>query len=233
MSHLNFLKSEIDALRAIDSTRLDDTISRCVENRSRLELIPFRLDLCGDYVARRAREFDSALQAFAAAKAQRKTEATHYAALKAGSALSSAFRQTQGALEQEIHDAEFFRVYDDIIPPGRLAAAMSIRLRYQWRASAGDVWTSGEIVFTHTVVPRVNYLAPVPKLKPSAAARERRLQDDLYLEWEHLKRLALWSLRKHFRDGGSAAAVPKLFPVVLDSYSRQLNNFSTDFWREH
>lgn len=233
MSHLNFLKSEVDALKLIDAMRLDDAISRCVENRSRLELIPFRLDLCGDYVARRAREFDSTLQAFAVAKASKKTEATHYAALKAGSALSSAFRQTQVALQQEIQDAELFRVYDDMMPPGRLAAAMSIRITYQWRASAGDAWTRGDIVFAHTVVPRVNYLAPVPKRKPSTAERERKLQDDLYTEWEHLKRLALSSLRKHFRDGGSAATVPKVFPVVLDSYNGQLNNHSTDFWREH
>lgn len=233
VSHLNFLKSEVDALKLIDAMRLDDAISRCVENRSRLELIPFRLDLCGDYVARRAREFDSTLQAFAVAKASKKTEATHYAALKAGSALSSAFRQTQVALQQEIQDAELFRVYDDMMPPGRLAAAMSIRITYQWRASAGDAWTRGDIVFAHTVVPRVNYLAPVPKRKPSTAERERKLQDDLYTEWEHLKRLALSSLRKHFRDGGSAATVPKVFPVVLDSYNGQLNNHSTDFWREH
>lgn len=59
-------------------------------------------------------------------------------------------------------------------------------------------------------------------------AQER--QGALYREWEHLKSLALYSVRDFFRDGGNGAEIPKIFQATPDAYMRGLNNFSAKFW---
>ncbi|WP_065868054.1 MULTISPECIES: hypothetical protein [Stenotrophomonas] len=231
MGHLNFSKYEIDAINAVDASALDAAISHCLDNRNSLALSPFGLDSCGAYVARKLHEFESALRAFAVSKAPKKTESTGASAYQAGSSLSSAFRRTREALEKEVQDGELFRVFDDVIVPMNLRASMSVCVSFRWRADARDAWVDGSIKFTHTVVPRTDYLHPSSKRKPSAAVENREHQDKLYAEWDHLKRLALWSVRDFFRSGGTADDVPAVFPVVLDSYSRQLNNYSANFWR--
>lgn len=231
MGDLNFSKCEIDALNGIDARALDAAISQCLENRSILALSPFRLSSCGSYVARKAIEFDSALRAFAAAKAPKKRDSTGATAYRAGSSLSSALRVTQEALEKEVQDGERFRVSDDVIIPMSFRTDMSVRVCYQWRASPSDVWTHGSILFTHTVVRRMDYSYLSPKRRSSAAVEARKQQEELYTEWNQLKNLALWSVRDFFRSGGIAGDVPAVFPVVLDDHSRQLNNYSANFWR--
>jgi hypothetical protein len=39
-------------------------------------------------------------------------------------------------------------------------------------------------------------------------------------------------VRDYFRDGGDGAKIPETFQVTVDSYSRDLNNYSTQFWRQ-
>lgn len=73
---------------------------------------------------------------------------------------------------------------------------------------------------------------PVSTRKPSAAKQEQELQNRLYQTWEHLMRGALYSVRDYFRDGGDGAKIPETFQVTVDSYSRDLNNYSTQFWRQ-
>ncbi len=43
---------------------------------------------------------------------------------------------------------------------------------------------------------------------------------------------ALYSVRDYFRQGGDGAKIPESFRATVDSYSRGLNNYSTQFWRE-
>ena len=230
MSDLYFSKFEVDALNAVDARALDKAIERCLEDRHSYALHVFQLDACGPYVARKAREFDGALRAFAAARASRKTESTGSMARRKGGSLGSALRRAQEAVETEAREGETFRVFDDVLPPARFTPDMSVRVGYQWRASINDTWTHGSIEFTHVVVPRRDYTRPPPKRKPSAAVAARKQQEDLYARWDHLRKLSLWSVRDYFREGRFADDIPKVFPVRLDSYSKQLNNHSTKFW---
>lgn len=231
MGDLNFSKAESDALIAVDARAVDEAIERCLEDRSSYALSSFRLDSCGAYVATKAREFDAALRAFAAARAPKKTDSTRTRAGRAGGSLGSALRRTQEALKREVQEGEHFYVFDDVRPPTRLGSDMSVRVNYRWRASASDTWTIGAIKFSHSVAPRKDYLHPPPRRKPSAATEARRQQEEIYAEWNHLKMLALESVRNFFRDGGVAKDIPTIFPVKLDSNSRQLNNHSANFWK--
>lgn len=122
-------------------------------------------------------------------------------------------------------------MFDDVLPPTRLTPDMSVRVMYQWRASSSESWTHGFIEFTHLVVSRKDYTQPPPKRKPSAAVAVRKQQEDLFAEWDHLRKLALWSVRDYFRDGGVASDIPKVFPVRLDRYSKRLDNHSAEFWK--
>jgi len=228
---LYYSKIEIEVLSAVDARALDMAIERCLDARSSYALNVFRLDACGPFVASKAREFDAALRTFAGAKASKKTESTGNMARRKGSSLGSALRRAQEAVETRAREGETFHVFDDLLPPMRFTPDMSVRVIYQWRASTSDPWTHGSIEFTHFVVSRKDYTEPPPRRKPSAAMAARKQQEALYAEWDHLRKLALWSVRDYLRDGGVAADIPKVFPVRLDSYSRRLDNHSAKFWK--
>jgi hypothetical protein len=135
-------------------------------------------------------------------------------------------------LETEQKDAQLFIVDDQIVPPYRFTTQMSVRVSYRWRRTIEDEWQWGSITFVHHHDPRPNYAVPVSTRKPSAAKQEQELQNRLYQTWEHLMRGALYSVRDYFRDGGDGAKIPETFQVTVDSYSRDLNNYSTQFWRQ-
>jgi len=59
---------------------------------------------------------------------------------------------------------------------------------------------------------------------------QQKRQDQLFSEWEHLKRLALQSVQQYLKDGGDGAAIPETFQVVTDQHNGVLNNFSARFW---
>jgi len=109
---------------------------------------------------------------------------------------------------------------------------LSVRVGYRWRRTVDDEWTFASITFTHIHDPRPDYTLPTPKRKPSATKREQELQNSLHQTWEHLMRGALYSVRDYFRQGGDGAKIPESFRATVDSYSRGLNNYSTQFWRE-
>ena len=135
-------------------------------------------------------------------------------------------------LEIEQKDAQLFIVDDQIMPPHRFSKHLSVRVSYRWRGTVDDEWKFGHITFVHDVDLRPDYTTPAPKRKPSAAKREQDLQNTLYQTWEHLMRGALYSVRDYFRDGGDGDKIPDTFQATVDSHSRELNNYSTQFWRQ-
>jgi hypothetical protein len=135
-------------------------------------------------------------------------------------------------LETEQKEAQLFIVDDQIMPPHRFSKHLSVRVSYRWRRTVDDEWTFGSITFVHDVDLRPDYATPIPKRKPSAAKREQDQQDRLYQTWEHLMRGALYSVRDYFREGGDGDKIPDTFQATVDSHSRGLNNYSTQFWRQ-
>ncbi|MES6350847.1 hypothetical protein U6U03_12115, partial [Cutibacterium acnes] len=116
--------------------------------------------------------------------------------------------------------------------PYRFSKELSVRVGYRWRRTVEDEWTFASITFTHVHDPRPDYTLPIPKRKPSAAKQEQERQNSLYQTWEHLMRGALYSVRDYFRDGGDGDKIPDTFQATVDSHSRGLNNYSTQFWRK-
>jgi len=135
-------------------------------------------------------------------------------------------------LEVEVRESQFFYIFDPAMPPFRLTQDMQVRVSYKWRRAIEDEWTFGSIVFRHQVPTRFDYHAlaqPKPTRKPSARKLAEDREAELLREWEHLERLAHWSVRDYFRAGHNGADIPKEFDVRLGDRDH-LNNFSADFW---
>lgn len=229
MGDLNVPRSEAEALKAIDADVLSDLIDQCIREERPSAVRVLRLDACGLYVASRLRAFESALAAHQKAKSAKKRSTTEYDLRSAGSDLTYAVHQMKHRVATEEQESQLFYVDDNVMVPSRFSEQLTVRISYQWRASASDSWSYGSIVFSHTDQPRSQYLLPTPTKKPSAAQKERDRQDHLYGQWEYLKGLGLQSVRDHFRRGGSGTAIPKTFQAKTDSHSQGLNNFSADF----
>lgn len=104
-------------------------------------------------------------------------------------------------------------------------------MSYRWRRTIEDEWQWGSITFVHHHDPRPNYAVPVSTRKPSAANRAGASEPTLSDLGTPDARRALF-VRDYFRDGGDGAKIPETFQVTVDSYSRDLNNYSTQFWRQ-
>lgn len=230
MSEINIPRSEQDALRAVEHDVLNEVIDQCLREGRSSVLRPLLLENCGPYVASKVRAFEKALEMYGRAKAEKKRAETRRDALSAGSDLMHAVLQMKQRMATEEEEGQRFRVDDIIMPPHRFDERMSVRVSYQWRPSEADPWAYGDITFFYDVDMRPDYTLPLQKRKLSAARQAQERQEALYREWEHLKSLALHSVRDFFRRGGNAAGVPKVFQVKLDEYTRGLNNFSANFW---
>jgi hypothetical protein len=231
MGEINIPTDQQAALDAVDMRELDRLIDQALRSEQSGALHGL-LRNCGPNVAGPLQAFEAALGRHRAAKAARKREETGRNARSASSDLASAIDGMKRRLELERKDAELFVVDDLIAPPYRFSKALSVTVNYRWRRSADDPWAYGGITFTHQVDVRPDYTRPAPKRKPSAAKQEQELQHQLYLTWEHLMRGALYSVRDFFRDGGDGATIPDAFKAMVDSHSRGLNNYSTQFWRQ-
>jgi|SRR3990167_819844 len=229
MGDLNVPRSEAQALKAIDADVLTDLVDQCIRDERSSAIRGLRLDGCGPYVASRFRAFEGALAAHHKAKSAKKRAETAYDLRSAGSDLTHAVQQMKHRVATEEQESQLFYVDDNVMVPSRFSEQLTVRISYQWRASASDSWSYGSIVFSHTDQPRSQYLLPTRARKPSAAQKERTRQDHLYGQWEYLKGLSLQSVRDHFRRGGSGAEIPQEFQAKTDSHSQGLNNFSADF----
>lgn len=232
MGEINIPRDQQTAITAIDARELDRLIDQAIREERSGELHRLPLAACGSHIGTKLHSFDRALAKHREAKAPRKRAETGDALRRAGHDLSFAVGAMKQRLETEQKDAQLFIVDDQIVPPYRFTTQMSVRVGYRWRRTIEDEWQWGSITFVHHHDPRPNYAVPVSTRKPSAAKQEQELQNRLYQTWEHLMRGALYSVRDYFRDGGDGAKIPETFQVTVDSYSRDLNNYSTQFWRQ-
>lgn len=230
MGEINLPREQQDALAAIDTRELQGIIEEAVREE-RSGTLRQALLRCGPYVETQLHYFERALAAHTKAKAARKRAETASALQRAAYDVSSAVADMKRRVETERRDGELFFVEDSIRPPYRFSRQLSVRVSYRWRRTVDDQWMFGSITSHHEVDLRPDYTLPAPKRKPSAAKQERDLQDRLYQVWEHLMRGALYSVRDYFKDGGDGDAIPGTFQTTVDSYSRGLNNYSTQFWR--
>ncbi len=232
MGHINISRDEQDAISSIDASELDGLIDKAIRDERSGDLHRLPLARCGIYVSTKLNYFDEALVRHSAAKSTRKRKETGDSLQRAGQELSFAFRAMKRRMETEQAEAELFQIDDQITPPYHFTKNMSVRVSYRWRQTVADEWQRGSITFIHQHDPRPDYTTPATKRKPSAAKREQELQRQLYQTWEQLMRGALYSVRDYFREGGDGTKIPETFQVTVDSYSRDLNNYSTQFWRQ-
>ncbi|MCG8274169.1 hypothetical protein MIC97_22735 [Aquamicrobium sp. NLF2-7] len=233
MGLLSLSDREKQAIRSIDSGVLRDLVDQAITSEHLGGLSKLPLDDCGDYVANKLRHLDSALAAYRIAKSAKKREETLYSAHKAGSDLTFAFGQMKQRLEVEERESQLFVIYEPTMAPLRVAQVMQVRVSYRFRRTIEEEWTSGSIVFKHTSRPRFDFHAlaqPKPERKPSARKLAEERESELLREWEHLERLAHWSVRDYFRAGHDGSDIPHEFEVRLGA-GGHLNNFSADFWR--
>lgn len=229
MGELNLTREEREALNAIDTAVLSERIEQALRDKCASSLLDLRLDQCGQYPSTELRAFERALRDFGAAKAAKKYAETEYRARRAGGDLEFAIERMKERVKTEEKESQLFVVDEHFFQPFHLREHMTVSVSYRWRSTIDDEWKFGNITFTHDVEFRPDYTTPPPRRKPSARKQEQDRQDKLLREWEHLKKLALHSVRDFFRKGGNAEDIPKTFRAKVD-WSRSLNNFSANFW---
>ncbi|MBR0879342.1 hypothetical protein ABIF65_002174 [Bradyrhizobium japonicum] len=231
MGEINIPSNQQIALASIDEIELDKLVEQAVREERAAALYRLGLADCGPYIATRFHRFEQSLERHRQAKAARKRAETESALRKAASDLSFAVGAMKQRMETEQREGQLFSIDDQITPPYRFSKHLRVRVSYRWRPTVDDKWTLGSITFVHDVDLSPDYRTPTPKRKPSAAKREQDLQDRLYQTWEQLMRGALYSVRDYFREGGDGGKIPETFQAIVDSHSRGLNNYSTQFWR--
>lgn len=142
-----------------------------------------------------------------------------------------AVREMKNRLGEEELEQQLLWVDDVIWTPTRFTPNLSIRINYRWRDTAESDWTHGSITFVHEVDQRPDYTLPVPTRKLSRAKQEDEMQEKLYRIWEHLRSSGLQSVREYLKSGQDQTLIPQTFQATTESYSRHLNNYSTQFWR--
>lgn len=232
MGEINIPRDQQIALAAIDASELDRLIEQAIREERSGDLHRLSLASCGSYIATQLHYFEQALAKHRQAKAPRKRAETGDALRRAARDLSFAVGAMKQRMETEQKEGQLFSVDDQITPPYRFSKRLSVRVSYRWRRMVDDEWTFGSITFVHDVDLRPDYTTPAPKRKPSAAKQEQDLQTRLYQTWEQLMRGALYSVRDYFREGGDGDKIPDTFQATVDSHSRVLNNYSTQFWRQ-
>lgn len=220
------------ALKAINLRELERLIDQAVRSEHTTALYELHLYSCGSFIAERLRSLEESLAEHAKSKALKKRAETISQALRAGSDLLNAVHGMQDRIESEAKETQLFRIDELVTPPYLSGKRVDVFLSYQWRRATDDDWTYHSIKFVHDVDTRPHYTVAAPKRKPSVAKQERDHQEELYKHWEHLRRLAIHSVREYLRLGGDGNATPEIFLAKTDPHSRWLNNFSCDFWRE-
>jgi hypothetical protein len=232
MGEIYIPRDQQNALAAINASELEGLLDQAIQEERSNGLHRLALANCGPYVAGKYRYFHEALAKYRDAKSSRKREQMGDSLRRAAHDLSFAVRAMKQRMETEDKESQLFVVDDQIMQPFHFSKHMSVMVSYRWRRTVDDDWNHGSITFVHDVDLRPDYTTPAPKRKPSAAKREEELQYRLYQTWEHLMRGVLYSVRDYFRDGGDGDKIPETFKVTVDSYSRGLNNYSMQFWRQ-
>lgn len=232
MGEINIPREQQNALQAIDTSELDRLVDQAIREERSGDLHRLPLTSCGPYISTKLHYFEQALAKHHLAKAPRKRAETENTLRRAGSDLSFAVGAMKRRMETEQKEGQLFYVDDQIMPPHRFGERLSVRVSYRWRRAVDGEWTFGSITFVHNADIRPDYTIPVPRRKPSAAKQEQDRQTKLYQTWEHLMRGALYSVRDYFKEGGDGDKIPETFQATVDSHTRGLNNYSTQFWRQ-
>lgn len=233
MAEINLSREVQDALAVLDLAEIDGLVDKAVRYETATELRQ-ALWRCGPFIAQKLHYFEKSLEAHRNAKAARKREQTAYDVHKEASDLKWAIQAMRDRMETERKNGELYYVDDNIFWPRTFSPNLSVRITYRWRRTVEDDWNHGAITFVHEVDTRPNYLLPQPRKPMSPAKQKEALQKSLSMDWEHLMRLGLYSVRDFFEAGRDGSQIPDTFKAVTDSYSRGLNNFSCDFWgRRH
>lgn len=231
MTYINLPSDQKREISEVDPNILQMLVDKCLAENGEGPIHDIELNRCGPYVTSKLRAFQKAISEYAKSKASSKRERTHVEAMRAGSDLVHAVYQMKERVETEQKDRELFYIDDQIRPPFHLSERLSVSIAFHWRPSLTADWKYGRTTFVYNFSPRPDYTQLPPRRKPSAAKSARDLQDNLYREWEHLKMLALCSLRDFFRQGGDGDTVPKAFTVRSNPYGGGLNNSSCNFWQ--
>ncbi|MFY1712356.1 hypothetical protein [Tritonibacter mobilis] len=229
---INLTDREKAAISNIDESELEALIDQALQNERAdgfLQLFPWD---CGPYLRSELHNFERSLQELAESKSAHKRGRKRLEALRAGRKLSFALSQMKGRVKTEVEEGQLFYVEDQIYWPHHFSNELRVNVSYRWRRSVEDPWAHGRIEFRHQHNPRPDYTSSLPMRKPSVAKQKQDLQDALSREWEHLKDLALCSVRDFFRAGGDGSNIPASFQAVADQRTLGLNNFSTKFWDE-
>lgn len=229
---INLTDREKAAISSIDERELETLIDQALQYERATGLHQlFPLD-CGAYLATELHKFERSLRELAVSKSAKKRDQKRSEAMRAGRNLSFALSQMKARVKAEVEDGRLFYVDDQIYWPQHFSKELRVCISYKWRRTVEDSWTHGRIEFHHQHNPRPDYTSPPPKRKPSVAKQKQDLQDTLSREWEHLKNLALFSVRDFFRAGGDGSEIPASFQAKPDQQTSGLNNFSAKFWRE-
>lgn len=231
MSIINLTPREQQAIGAIDCDSLREVINDCVNEQRCGPARQLGLAECGSYVNTKLAAFERALGTYMLAKSNAKRASTRVDAHRAGDDLLYAVEEMKDRAETEIKEGDFFFIDDQIMSPLSPSRRLAVRISYRWRADPSLDWNHGDITFTHQYAPPPSYEQPQSRRKPSAGQAARDLEDNLYSEWEHLKKLSLCSLRDFFRDGGGGNQIPEMFAVRPAAHGGGLNNFSANFWQ--
>lgn len=229
MIMINLSEREQEAIAALDGQDIDRLIREAILTGRSGELGQ-RLYSCGTHIGSRLRFFEQALGRHHAARSAKKRAQTESEVRHDGYGLSGAVAAMLNRVREDREHAERFFVEDRILTPLRFHKRVDVTVGFRWRPAAGAAWEYGSITFEHEPDLRPVPGVSVPKRKPSAAQQERRLQEELYATWEHLRISALCSVRDYLKEGRDGALIPRTFRATVDRHTRHLNNYSTRFW---
>lgn len=218
------MREEIEWLKGIDDLELSRRINRSLEEEQIAPLSDLQLRLGGAFICTCLKRYEVALVEYRRSKSIEKRRRTFQLALRAAQSLESSVRQAKFRAQNDEKNDSLFFVDGEVTPPPDFADQLSVRINYRWREALEETWNYGSINFTHLVA------APSAPATGKAALRaDRQRQGRLYAEWNELARIALFSVKEFFLEGGKGGAIPPTFRIVSDD-GGSLNNFSAKFW---
>ncbi|KMY00146.1 hypothetical protein V476_02875 [Pseudomonas syringae KCTC 12500] len=230
MSEINLPPEQQECIKAVGIDSLYKLVDQSLYNEDPSALRELHLEACGDYVATQLRAFERALSGHAKAKSVKKRANTEMDVRRAGGALISSVQQMQQRVEREEKEGLFFFIDDYVMQPFGSSSNLSMSISYRWRVEISDPWIYGGVKFIHQYSTTSSDLSYPPKRKQSLASEARKREMELYSEWDHLRRLALHSVKDFFKQGGSGYDIPAQFNAKLSTYGGGLNNHSLRFW---
>lgn len=230
MSSLYLSQHEMTAIKAIDTREVERRVSQALDEGRPTALYGLHLSSAGSHIATHLHRYERDLVSYSKAKAATKRSRTRSRAWSSGHDLVYAVRDMKRQVEEQEKEVQLLQINDQITPPYRFSDRVEVRVGYQWRTTADAAWTFGAITFFHDVDMRPDYARSQPTRKPSAAKLEEQRQETLFEHWDHLRMLALHSVREFLKAGGDGSTIPEKFEAKPGRTDRHLNNFSCDFW---